>query len=205
MVNKHLALLLQRYGLKYSYAEKKIYGGDINNEGDDKIIQGEVSINTEEVNKQDNAKNEDGSQPPKPSILSRITSSLKKKTPEQILAENIVKSIQDALNISIKKSSLLDKNTAEHDIQVKKDIEKITKFVISKKIDMNYGGGLLMFDSTFDIKNMIYMCNRDNKPMFDSLKIEPNMKNNSINTILQGSMQTYKSAKIVEEIKNKFI
>jgi hypothetical protein len=71
---------------------------------------------------------------------------------------------------------------------------------------MNYGGGLLVFDSTFSIKKMIYMFNKDSKtPVFNSLRIEPNMVNNSVNTLLKSNAKPYNSVKIVEEIKQNFL
>ena len=209
MTNPHLALLLKQYGLKSSHAEKILYGGN-----DDAVktplIGGGGAADAEPAPDTAPAPAPapapDADAPKKPSIVKSMFDKISKsKSPEQILAEQIVKSIQSALEISYKKSEALGINSAEHALKVKKNLEMIKKLAITKQIDLNYGGGLLVFDSNLSIKNMIYICNKDDKPNFATVKVEPNMKNNSINAILKGVMQPYKTEKVVEEIKSKIM
>ena len=67
---------------------------------------------------------------------------------------------------------------------------------------MLYGGGFLVFDSNFDIKQLIYMAFKDgNTPVFSSQIVNPNTENNSINHILQSDMAEYDSSNVSSEIR----
>ena len=89
----------------------------------------------------------------------------------------------------------------DHEEQVKKDLEKIKKLVVTKQIDMLYGGGFLVFDSNFDIKQLIYTAFKDgNTPVFSSQIVNPNTENNAINSILQSEMAKYNSLDVSSEI-----
>ena len=217
MTNPHLAFLLKQYGLKSINAEKILYGSDdikppLDTSHIQPIIQkiiggeGEIENTVGPLNEAGpQALDNNGVQPPKPSILSSITTLFKSKTPEEKLAVKIVKSIKNALDFINKKDNASNLNEAEHTEQVKKDIEKLRKFIVTKQIDMNYGGGFMVFDSNFNMKNMIYTCYKDKIPKFASEEIQPSMVANSVNSILQGKMDNYDSKKIVETITSKFM
>jgi hypothetical protein len=58
-----------------------------------------------------------------------------------------------------------------------------------------------MFDSKFNIKQMIYTCYKDGKnPVFSSEPVNPNTENNAINKIINSNMTKYKSSQISGEI-----
>lgn len=196
MINENLRYLLKKNGLKTDQAEKILYGLDINGVDGDDIKKAIVGGDPQNI--------DESTEPPKQSTISKILNVIKSKSKEEILAGQIVQSLKYALEIVTKTSSADKTNKLDHAKQVTKDIEKIKKFEVPKQIDMNYGGGFIVFDSNFNIKDMIYTCYKDNNPKFASIDIKPTMPNNAINTLLQGNMQTYSSKKIVEKM-NKII
>jgi len=187
MKNKYLEIFLQKFVLNID--DHKI-GGD----GDDNTIEGTVSVipNNEPIEKS------------KSTIYNKIKKSLRiNKSNEEILSEKIVKAIQDSLYFIRKMDKVNKTNSEEHDKQVKEDIQKIKKLAIIKQIDMLYGGGFIMFDSNFNINQMIYTCMKDGKTsVFINESINTNTENNSINKILQSDMNKYNSKDISNEIIN---
>ena len=183
MVNSYLEIFLKRKGLKCTYAEKVLFGCE--NKKSEKKKE-----NIQDNNKKGGA-----------SVLSTIYNAVAGNPPEYILSRKITEAIKIALyNASVqlaegeKSDELLDK-------RIEQDIENIKKLVIQNQIDMNYGGGFLIFDSKFNIKELMYLGFIEGKtPMYASESVEPNMMNNTINNILHNSMKEYDSETVADEI-----
>jgi len=112
-------------------------------------------------------------------------------SPEHILAKKIV----DSINMSL---DVLDNQSK----QITKDYEKIKNLKMKNQIDLNYGGGFLIFDSNFKVQHMIHLLNDpQNAPKFMSLHIGENMENNTINANLKDNHQPYQAVSVVTEIK----
>lgn len=209
MTNKYLAVFLENRGLKTSYAEAILYGGRKTG-GEELPIE---STSTEEPPNEEppiesTTSTTTTTEEPttnKPSMKTQLYDAAVKPVfnigKARTLEEKIVKMIQNALLFNAKITNVNEMNKADHEKQVKEDIEKIKKLVVPKQIDMLYGGGFLMFDSKFNIKQMIYTCYKDGKnPVFSSEPVNPNTENNAINKIINSNMTKYKSSQISGEI-----
>jgi len=188
MVNSYLEIFLKRKGLKCTYAEKVLFGCETK-----KLENKKETVQKENI--QDN--NTKGGA----SVLSTMYNAVAGNPPEYILSRKITEAITTALyNASVqlangeKGDELLDK-------RIEEDIENIKKLVIQNQIDMNYGGGFLIFDSKFNIKELMYLgFTEDKTPMYGLEPIQPNMTNNTINTILHNSMKEYDSETVADEL-----
>jgi len=205
MVNKHLAIILQKHGLKSSYAENILYGG-LSKTGNSKTGNSKTgdsktgNSKTGGVGPVGPVGTVSGDVSVAPEALEPI-STKKDQDLQVILAKKIVNALKNALYFNNKMDTVNNENDSDHEKKVQEDIEKIKNLVVSKKIDMLYGGGFLIFDSTLNIKQMIYTCYKDGKmPVFSSLSVNPNTEGNSINKILKSNMKPYVSSDIAGEI-----
>jgi len=119
-----------------------------------------------------------------------IVKPLTQTSPEHVLAQKIVKSIQNAfveLNL--------------HNNVIEQDIEKIAKLTIPNQIDLNYGGGILIFDGQFNIIETLYFCYQEDKPISASESINPsNTENDFLNQLLNEEHRLYNSKQITRQI-----
>lgn len=116
---------------------------------------------------------------------------LTKTSDEHILATKIIGAFQKALGI-------MEVEVKE----LKRDYEKIKNLKMTNQIDLNYGGGFLIFDSNFKIQHMLHVLNDpQNKPKFMSLPIGENMENNTINANLKENHQPLNIIAVLAEIK----
>jgi len=89
------------------------------------------------------------------------------------LAEDITDSFQQAIyKIDLK-------------AQLKEiDLQKISKLVIEKPVNLNFGGGFLIFGPDFKITSMIHIFNKNNEPFYFEKNfnshIEPNVINEGV-------------------------
>ena len=89
------------------------------------------------------------------------------------LAEDITDSFQQAIyKIDLK-------------AQLKEiDLQKISKLVIEKPVNLNFGGGFLIFGPDFKIISMIHIFNKNNEPFYFEKNfnshIEPNVINEGV-------------------------
>ena len=199
MGNKYLAIFLQNRGLKTSYAENILYGGGktlARSHPKNNIVKPHLYDTTEVISGGDNI----------PQVISggdNIPQVIYKggKSSVEDLSKKLIKAIQDALLFNRKMGKVSQINSAEHTKQVDEDIIKIKNLDVSNQIDMLFGGGFLMFDSNFNIKQMIYTCFKDGEnPVFSSNLIGTTTGNDSINKILQTEMKPYVSSVISGEI-----
>ena len=189
MGNKYLAIFLQNRGLKTSYAENILYGGGktlARSHPKNNIVKPHLYDTTEVISGGDNI----------PQVIYKGG-----KSSVEDLSKKLIKAIQDALLFNRKMGKVSQINSAEHTKQVDEDIIKIKNLDVSNQIDMLFGGGFLMFDSNFNIKQMIYTCFKDGEnPVFSSNLIGTTTGNDSINKILQTEMKPYVSSVISGEI-----
>jgi len=117
------------------------------------------------------------------------------------LANMIVK----AINLGLSKS---DKYLEQRDKRKKKiraDKNKIKGITMANGIDMNYGGGILVFGPNFQIKQMIHMFyDQETKPMYFSTPVQSRMDDDVVNKNIKNKPKPYTSAKIAQEIKKIF-
>ena len=110
--------------------------------------------------------------------------------------------ITDAIISGLKNSNVYLKDKNKHDIKIKEGMNKIKRLTISNAIDLNYGGGILVFGPKFNIQKMIHMFyNTETKPVYFSKEIGDSMEDNVVNENLTKS-KLYSSANIIQEIKD---
>jgi hypothetical protein len=119
-----------------------------------------------------------------------IVKPLTQTSPEHVLAQKIVKSIQNAL---------AEVNLRNNVIQ--EDIEKIQKLVVPNQIDLNYGGGILIFDGKFNILQTLYFCFQEDTPISANESIDPsNTEPDFLNHILNTENPPYNNIQIARQI-----
>jgi hypothetical protein len=113
------------------------------------------------------------------------------------LAKMIVNAIKSALT----QSNKYLEERAKREKKIEADKKKIKSMTMANPIDMNYGGGILVFGPDFKIEEMIHMFYAGNtKPMYFSIPVEDTMSDNIVNTNID--IQTpYSSADITNKIK----
>jgi hypothetical protein len=121
------------------------------------------------------------------------TSTDKVKTEE--LSEKITKSFQKAFDIIKLKEQLTEI-----------DLQKIAKLVIEKPVNLNFGGGFLVFGPDLKITSMIHIYNKDNEPFYFEKEFNSAIEKNVINEGVKSDKkytlkQNVKS--ITEKINNK--
>lgn len=120
-----------------------------------------------------------------------------KKKKEKELAKLITNAIVAGLKQS-KKYLEKPKDTSDEKIQVDKD--KIKHITMTNGIDMNYGGGLLVFSSNFKIEKMIHMFYLQEKPKYLSISVEDTINEDVVNENMTNTKE-YTSTDIALEIK----
>jgi hypothetical protein len=115
---------------------------------------------------------------------------------EEVLALTIKDIIRKALKISKNKQ----KYNEEREKQIQIDIQTIQKMTLTNKIDLEYGGGLLVFGPDFNISQMIHLFGKDN-PQFFSTDVGAVMNPDVVNTNMNEAQQ-YSSQSIVDVIEN---
>jgi len=120
-----------------------------------------------------------------------IINPLTKTSPEHALARKIVISIQNALG-EITKSQKV----------IQEDIEKIQRLTIPNQIDLNYGGGILIFDGDFNIIQTMYFCYQNGEtPVYMNEPIDTsNTENDFLNQLLAEEHPPYASKPITIEL-----
>ena len=113
----------------------------------------------------------------------------------QELSERITKSFQKAFNIIKLKEQLIEI-----------DLQKIAKLVIEKPVNLNFGGGFLVFGPDLKITSMIHIYNKDNQPFYFEKEFNSAIEKNAINEGVKSDQkytlkQNVKS--ITEKINNK--
>ena len=115
-----------------------------------------------------------------------------KTSPENILAKRIMKSIQNALKIVNNETDLSEE-----------DIKRVKNLKIENQIDMNFGGGLLMFDKDLKINQIVHMFYNEKKPYYISLPVGKDiLPNDILNQNLVGNKIQYDVMAISEMIQN---
>jgi hypothetical protein len=105
-------------------------------------------------------------------------------SPTYKLSVKLVTTIRDAL-----------RHISENNAHSKETETRLENIVITKPIDMAYGGGFLVFDGTFNIKKMVHMGFISEKPLYTVTDIEPNM---DLSKISDGN--SYDMDEIVKDI-----
>jgi hypothetical protein len=124
--------------------------------------------------------------------LKTIYNVFTKTSPENALAKRIIKSIQNALKIVNK-----DMDASEE------DIKRVKQLKIVNQIDMNFGGGLLMFDKEFKMNQIIHMFYSEKKPYYISLPVGKDiLPNDILNQNLVGNKIQYDVMAISGMIQN---
>lgn len=110
---------------------------------------------------------------------------------EEVLALMIKDAIQKALKNSVKNINA-DKEKLK---QIQTDIQTIKKMILANKIDMDYGGGLLVFGPDFHIQKMIHFFDKN----YFSTEIGAVMKDDAVQSGMTQA-QAYSSKTIADEI-----
>jgi hypothetical protein len=109
--------------------------------------------------------------------------------------------IINAIKLGLKQSNKYLEAAAKRKKKIQEDKEKIKRISMTNGIDMNYGGGLLVFGPNFKIEKMIHMFYEKQKPMYFSTSVEETMEDNVVNENISES-KPYTSITIVQEIKD---
>jgi hypothetical protein len=105
-------------------------------------------------------------------------------SPKQRLAIKYVTAIKNSLQ------------KISQDAAVKKDNEtRLEKFFVPKPIDLEYGGGFLVFGKDFKIQRMIHVGMFEENPLYKESEIQPNM---ALENIISG--EPYNVEQIVASI-----
>ena len=115
--------------------------------------------------------------------------------------EKLAGMIINAIKLGLKQSNKYLEAAAKRKKKIQADKEKIKRISMTNGIDMNYGGGLLVFGPNFKIEKMIHMFYDKQKPMYFSTSVEDTMENDVVNENISKS-KSYTSTTIAQEIKD---
>jgi hypothetical protein len=107
------------------------------------------------------------------------------------LSKKITDAIQKAFSINHQKEKLRQL-----------ELQKVSKLVIEKPINLNFGGGFLIFGDDLKISSMIHIFNKENQPFYFEKGFSSIIENNTINESWK-SEEAYNVKTINEKIKNK--
>ena len=119
---------------------------------------------------------------------------------DESVTKALAEKIANAIVSGLKKSNKYLEERNKRKKKIEADKNKIKRMTMVNPIDMNYGGGLLVFGPDFNIKKMIHMFYIEKAPMYFSTEIGEIMDNNVVNQKLK-KKKTYSSANIANEIK----
>lgn len=109
--------------------------------------------------------------------------------------------ITNAIVAGLKQSKkYLEKPKDTYDEKIQVDKDKIKRITMTNGIDMNYGGGLLVFTSNFKIEKMIHMFYLQEKPKYFSISVEDTINEDVANEMMTNTKE-YTSTDIALEIK----
>jgi hypothetical protein len=113
--------------------------------------------------------------------------------------------IINAIKSGLSKSDKYLQDQAKRKKKIRADKNKIKGITMANGIDMNYGGGILVFGPNFQIKQMIHMFyDQETKPMYFSTPVQARMDDDVVNKNIKNKPKPYTSAKIAQEIKKIF-
>ena len=115
--------------------------------------------------------------------------------------EKLAGMIIKAIAAGLKQSNKYLEAGAKRNKKIQADKEKIKRISMTNGIDMNYGGGLLVFGPNFKIEKMIHMFYDEQKPMYFSTSVEETMEDDVVNENITNPQQ-YTSTTIAQEIKD---
>ena len=109
--------------------------------------------------------------------------------------------IINAINSGLSKSDKYLQDQAKRVKKIQADKNKINRITMANGIDMNYGGGILVFGSNFKIEQMIHMFyDAKTTPMYFSTSVQDSMENDVVNKNIS-EPKAYTSVNITQEIK----
>ena len=109
--------------------------------------------------------------------------------------------IINAIKSGLSKSDKYLQDQAKREKKIQSDKNKINRMTMANGIDMNYGGGILVFGPNFKIEQMIHMFyDEKTKPMYFSIPVQDSMEDNVVNTNIR-KPTPYTSVDITREIK----
>ena len=114
--------------------------------------------------------------------------------------EKLADMIINAIVAGLKQSNQYLEEASKHNKKIQTDKNKINRITMDNGIDMNYGGGLLVFGPNFKIEQMIHMFYDKKKPVFFSTPVQDSMADDVVNTNIR-QPTSYNSTTITEEIK----
>jgi hypothetical protein len=114
--------------------------------------------------------------------------------------EKLAGMIINAIKLGLKQSNKYLEAAAKRNKKIQADKEKIKRISMTNGIDMNYGGGLLVFGPNFKIEKMIHMFYDKQTPMYFSTSVEDTMEDDVVIDKISDS-EPYMSTTIAEEIK----
>ena len=114
--------------------------------------------------------------------------------------EKLAGMIINAIKLGLKQSNKYLEAAAKRKKKIQADKEKIKRITMTNGIDMNYGGGLLVFGPNFKIEKMIHMFYDKQKPMYFSTSVEDTMEDDVVSEKISDS-EEYTSTTIAQQIK----
>ena len=109
--------------------------------------------------------------------------------------------IINAIKSGLSKSDKYLQDQAKREKKIQSDKNKINRMTMANGIDMNYGGGILVFGPNFKISQMIHMFyDAKTNPMYFSTPVQDSMADDIVNQNISRPNQ-YTSVDITREIK----
>jgi len=109
--------------------------------------------------------------------------------------------IINAIKSGLSKSDKYLQDQAKREKKIQSDKNKINRITMENGIDMNYGGGILVFGPNFKIAQMIHMFyDAKTNPVYFSTSVQDSMADDIVNKNISRPNQ-YTSVDITQEIK----
>jgi hypothetical protein len=131
--------------------------------------------------------------------LKGIDNSMRGTTEERVNIRKLSQKITDSIKRAFANIKLKE--------QLKEiDLQKVAKLVIEKPVNLNFGGGFLIFGPDLQICSMIHIFNKDNQPFYFEKQFTSNIESNTINDGVKSEQKytvTQNVKSIIDIINNK--
>ena len=190
MTNPYLDIFLKKRNIHCIHFDPfvpSIHGGENNEQPvEENQTSGDIisSIKNVPLNTMNSTKN----------IIKNIKNKISGTNEDEIklkeLAQKITDSIQKAFSVVSQKEKIRQL-----------DLQKIEKLIIEKPINLNFGGGFLIFGPDLKVSSMVHIFNKENQPFYFEKQFSSSIEDNTINQALK-SEETYNVKIVSQKIKN---